>query len=208
MTWLVPPDERTAEGRLPVPWASCLWDGGGDPDVMATALLALHQYDPERFAQTVERGVDFLEREQRPGGAWPSPCYGGRYYAIRAGLRLFGATRPTSRAVARARGALLDTQRPDGAWGKSKQPGDPLSTALAVLGLAEVPAPAVDRDPVRRAIEFLAATQQEDGGWPAVGLYWRLEEAGTPPEMTQFASRALTTGLVVEAILTWRRLTA
>ena len=49
---------------------------------------------------------------------------------------------------------------------------------------------------VKIAISWLTSTQEEDGGWPAAGLYYD----GPPPSNMYWGSRALTTAVVVEAL--------
>lgn len=206
-TWLVPRSERTAQGGLPQPWAACLFD---EPavDVLASFLLGLHRCAPERFATWIRDGLDYLESTQRDDGGWISPFYCGRYYVLYVVLRVLGALRPESPAVANAVGLLRSVQQADGGWGRRSVGSDALSTAVALLGLAAVPEAltADDIDMVDRAVGWLAATREADQMWPAAPLFWRLEEAGRPPAMLPYGTRVITGAYVLNAVLAWLRL--
>lgn len=88
----------------------------------------------------------------------------------------------------------------DGGWGQLRgAPSDAYATgqALYVLSLAGVPS---DREEVRRAAAFLAATQREDGSWPMR----RRGHPGVAPSdnvvpITYFGSAWATLGLVRSA---------
>jgi Squalene-hopene cyclase C-terminal domain len=207
-TWLVPNDERDINGRLPEPWAACLWDSPGDADVLASLLYALYLDDPDRFANHIAYGIDYLERAQREDGGWASPFYCGRFYAIYVCVRFLTAARPESAAVPVALELLRATQQPDGGWGPRSTGSDPLNTALALLALAAAEQRLNDDDFTRsaRAADYLARARTANHLWPACPFYWILDEIGKPPTMKPYASATLTCAFVVKAGMAWRHL--
>lgn len=206
-TWLVPNSERDINGRLPEPWAACLWDSPGDADVLASLLYALYLDHPDRFANHIAHGIDCLEQTQGDDGGWASPFYCGRFYVIYVCLRLFAAARPDSAAVSRALELLRATQQPDGGWGRRSTGSDPLNTALALLALAAAQHRLNDDDFTRsaHAADYLAAAAGRNHLWPACPFYWILDEIGKPPTMTPYSSATVTCAFVVKAGMAWRR---
>jgi squalene-hopene/tetraprenyl-beta-curcumene cyclase len=95
-------------------------------------------------------------------------------------LAQLGETRDTSPALARATQNLLDSQEADGSWfgrwGMNYIYGT--WSALCALNAAGVDrhAPAM-----RRAVGWLVAIQNEDGGWGEGGESYRLDYAGYKP---------------------------
>ena len=67
-----------------------------------------------------------------------------------------------------------------------------MHTALAVNTLVNL---GIESPLVGRAIEHLLAAQAEDGGWPSAPYYH-----GGPQQSVSWGSRALTTGLCLEAL--------
>jgi squalene-hopene cyclase-like protein len=209
-TWLVPNNERDIDGRLPEPWTVCLWDGPGSADVFSSLLYALYVYCPDRFANEIAHGLDYLEQIQREDGAWTSPYYCGRFYALHTCMRLFAAARPGSLAVTSALELLRTTQQRDGGWGRRSTGSDPLSTSFALLALAAAQQSLNDDDFSRsaHAAEYLARASGRNNLWPACSFYWVLDEIGKPPTMTPYASATVTSAFVVKAGIAWRRLYA
>jgi squalene cyclase len=103
-----------------------------------------------------ERAAAWLER-QKPGESTQARA-----------LQLFRDVRAGKPAAELQPGIqrLLGLQREDGGWGQEKElASDAYATgqALYFLGLAGVPR---DRAEIRRAVEFLTASQKVDGSWP------------------------------------------
>lgn len=186
--------ERRGDGSLP------LWIPGtgetedpvqsGEPDVSVTARLlhALWLYDSERFHEVVDAGASWLEARQVPDGTWTSPAYRGPYEPVAATVGFFAAARSNSPALGRAAAFLRRSQRADGAWGLEGQPGDPLSTALALLALAHT--------------------------WPAVGEAGDLDRAHRGRQRLQRfrkqgpavkSGSVLTAAFALRAALRWQR---
>jgi hypothetical protein len=78
---------------------------------------------------------------------------------------------------------LFSCQESDGSF------GNPLSTALAACTLLNFD----QRTPVlRRAVEFLLATQQDDGSWPRIPFF--------ADSVSYYGSEELTAAFCVEAL--------
>lgn len=183
---------------------------GGEPDPGVTARLlhALWLYHPERFDAAIGAGVRWLETQQEPDGGWSSPAERGPYETTADILALLASVSPGSQALGRAAAFLRARQSRDGSWGLARGPGDPTSTAIALLGLARAQAAAGDPgDPERanRAWERLRAWRVNGtkvGGGEVLtaaftlraALLWHRCETGT-----EAAERVFVTVLASEA---------
>ena len=103
----------------------------------------------------------WLRARYRARGAW----HAGWYRNLAYGALEIGHALPAGDPLAaQARRALLQLQNADGGFGL--MPGEPSTanaTGLAIAALLEVPG--ADPDAIRRAIEFLVATQTDSGTW-------------------------------------------
>src|SRR5262249_44806166 len=124
----------------------------------------------------VDRGVAFLRRTQEETGGWLGR-WGVNYiygtWQVLAGLRSVGFDRQDP-MVRRAGAWLKAVQRPGGGWGETCRSYDDPSlmgqgtptasqTAWALLGL--LAAGEEHTDAVRAGIDYLVATQRDDGSW-------------------------------------------
>ena len=169
-TWIVPTHGRTPQQERQAECNRLRWGTGPDNEVMANLLYALRLYKPLDFAETVQRGVTYLETQQEDDGSWVSTWYYGPYYGTFVCLRLLAAARPDSPAIPRALQFLRHHQRPDGGWGLDDA-SDPLSTALALLGLAvtqEMHGELKDHERAAQALISLQRSQETEQGWPRV----------------------------------------
>ncbi|HET7061891.1 MAG TPA: squalene--hopene cyclase [Nitrosospira sp.] len=146
-------------------------------DVTARCAGFLALYGESRHKQNVERGLEFLFRDQEPSGAWFGR-WGSNYiygtWSVLEGLRLIGLDTGHF-AIRRAVQWLKSVQRDDGGWGESnytysapEQAGrfhcsTAFQTAWAVLAL--MAAGEGRSHEVRRGIEYLLYEQSEDGLW-------------------------------------------
>jgi squalene-hopene/tetraprenyl-beta-curcumene cyclase len=201
-TWIIPAANRTQEQERQMKWSESMWGIGPHNEVIANLLYALVTYDSEQFFETVQRGVTYLETQQKADGSWISRWYYGPYYGTYVCLRLLAVVRPDSHAVHRALCFLHQSQRSDDGWGLEGM-SDPLSTSLALLGLASIQRrnDVNNLDRVVRALVYLQNAQQSDGGWPHVQFI-------CPKEGKPYSSRTVTGLYVLKAAVAWHRLTA
>jgi squalene-hopene/tetraprenyl-beta-curcumene cyclase len=146
-------------------------------DVTARCTGFLAKYGEPRHKHNVERGMEFLFREQEANGAWFGR-WGTNYiygtWSVLEAFQLVGLD--TSHiAVRRAVQWLKATQRNDGGWGEGnhsyfapEQAGQfhcstAFQTAWAVLAL--MAAGEGRSNEVRRGIEYLLYEQGQDGLW-------------------------------------------
>lgn len=192
--------------------------GVPDADDTAGAILALHHLAPgdTRVNDAIHAGVVWLLDLQNPDGGIPTFCRGwGRLpfdrsspdltaHAIRAWIAVRKTLsaplqRRVDAALARAESFLAKCQRPDGAWvplwfGHQDDPADenPLyGTSRVVPALAlleESGLRPIDCEPVDRAVRWLVARQNPDGGWAGA------DRAASSMEETGLALEALTAG--------------
>jgi squalene-hopene/tetraprenyl-beta-curcumene cyclase len=208
-TWIVPATNRTAEQSYEAEWIQKAWGTGADPDVMANLLYALSLYDPTVFADVIERGVSYLENRQAVDGSWTSTWYQGPYYGTYVCLRLFAKVKPNSSTFPSALNFLRTHQLADQGWGLEPQ-SDPLSTALAMLGLFFGYSPGADEGDlirVENALSYLQSVQKEDKAWEQCPFI-RMEigrPSGVIQDVLSYGSRTITTALVTKATILWMK---
>jgi squalene-hopene/tetraprenyl-beta-curcumene cyclase len=201
-TWILDP-----RGRSPADQAIRAYVGvvdrivtggwGVHPEVVANLLYGLLLYDPVRYRDPLRRASAYLLAMQQESGAWPSKWYAGPYYGTFCAVAVLGVLTPNSPALSRARAFLLSKQHADGSWGE--EGGDPLSTGLALLALCRgcfSRVPGTDTA-VERGADYLARTQEADGGWPAVTWLSFLSLDGPIAS----GSRTITTAFCLKALL-------
>ncbi len=146
-------------------------------DVTARCILFLKLVDPVAYADAINRGLQFLHREQEDEGCWFGR-WGTNYiygtWSVLAALEVLGEP-VNAPYVRRAVRWLKSTQRTDGGWGESNDSyadrdlmgSAPRSTAFqtawALLGL--MAAGEVDSAAVDSGIKYLQRTQYADGLW-------------------------------------------
>ncbi|HSE95556.1 MAG TPA: prenyltransferase/squalene oxidase repeat-containing protein, partial [Methylomirabilota bacterium] len=142
--------------------------------VECLARLGVPPSDP-----AIRRGLAYLRRTQTPDGAWYGRWGVNYLYGTWSVLQALGAVGilRTDPMVTRAVAWLEARQNPDGGWGESadsyaqprsagRGPSTPSQTAWALLGLFA--AGRADGSVVERGLDYLVATQQDDGGWSDV----------------------------------------
>jgi squalene/oxidosqualene cyclase-like protein len=151
----------------------------------AACMLALTQYRAaypdahvQPIARALERGRDYLLREQRVDGSFEGSwgiCFTyGTWFGIE-GLRA-GGVAPESAAVRAAVAFLISKQLPDGGWGETAESslhrryvhaeqGQAVMTSWALLAL--VAGGAVHSRALEKGVAFLLRRQRADGGFPA-----------------------------------------
>lgn len=146
-------------------------------DLTARCIMLLSQVDPIGYGKAIAAGLDFLRREQEHHGSWFGR-WGVNYvygtWSVLIALEAAGE-RPDQPYIRHAVKWLKDSQQHDGGWGESCSTYcDPtpagrgcestsFQTAWAMLGL--MAAGEADSLEVRRGVEYLLSTQNEDGLW-------------------------------------------
>jgi squalene-hopene/tetraprenyl-beta-curcumene cyclase len=147
-------------------------------DVTARVVTALALVGRAADRPALARAIAFLRREQEPDGSWFGR-WGTNYlygtWSVLMALAQAGLD-AQDEAVGRAVVWLRRQQNPDGGWGESNdtyaQPdpalrraaaSNPYQSAWALLGL--IAAGSGASEAVRRGIDYLLRTQQEDGLW-------------------------------------------
>jgi squalene-hopene/tetraprenyl-beta-curcumene cyclase len=146
------------------------------PDITARVLEALGHYGFGVDHPQVQRALDFLHRTQEASGSWIGR-WGVNYiygtWQVLCGLRSIGFDMHDP-MVRRALAWLQKVQQPGGGWGETCRSyddpslagkGAPTASQTAWALLALLAAHEQDSDAVRTGIDYLLATQEEDGDW-------------------------------------------
>jgi squalene-hopene/tetraprenyl-beta-curcumene cyclase len=145
-------------------------------DVTARCVSFLAQIGMPADAPVLSRALAFLRRAQEPDGSWFGRWGTNYIYGTWSVLCALNAAEVAldDPAMRRAVDWLLAVQRDDGGWGEDEESyalaphgrytqSTPSQTAWALLGL--MAAGAVNHPAVARGIEYLMATQRDDGEW-------------------------------------------
>ena len=192
-TWIIPDEDRDRLEEAQAKLRGENWGPGPDAEVMANLLYALVLWDRQEDADLLNPGLDFLESCQAEDGSWSAKWYWGPFYGTYVCLRLLAAARVESKTIRPAQAFLVEQQRDDGGWGDGEA-SDPLSTSLALLGLAACDSSASRVDAaewVQRGLDYLERTRQTDGGWANVPFI----------RIPTYGSRTVTTLYVLKACL-------
>jgi squalene-hopene/tetraprenyl-beta-curcumene cyclase len=146
------------------------------PDITARVLEALGLFGYGLDHPQVKRAIAFIRRTQDANGYWPGR-WGVNYiygtWQVLLGLSVIDFDRRDP-MVAKAVDWLKQVQQAPGCWGESCRSyddpqwagkGEPTAsqTAWALLGL--VAAGDGDSEAVKRGVQYLVETQQDDGNW-------------------------------------------
>jgi hypothetical protein len=197
-TWILDPRAVSSADATVREYLGIMGGWGVHPEVVANFLYGLLLADPVRYAQPLQMGADYLRSVQAPEGSWSSKWYKGPYYGTFRAVAVLAALAPRSEALDRARLFLTSRQLASGAFGESG--GDPLSTALACLTLAQLG----EHQAAAHAEEYLQSAQERDGGFPA--CTWISFPTMDGP--VDYGSRTMTTAFCLKAMLAlldWRR---
>jgi squalene-hopene/tetraprenyl-beta-curcumene cyclase len=145
-------------------------------DVSARCVSMLAQVGMKRGTPAIDRGVEYLWKEQEKDGSWYGRWGTNYIYGTWSALCALNAAGEDHAhpGFAKAIEYLVSTQKADGGWGEDgisyydghhgEGPNSTASqTAWAVLGL--MAAGAVDHPAVQRGIDFLMRTRQDTGLW-------------------------------------------
>jgi prenyltransferase beta subunit len=167
-------------------WPMDVGNAAGSPATYGTALATWQALrvlqavrPPVEFATATQRALRWL-RQQRPQNV-PLAATLLLAFPQDAGLR--------TQCV----NFLRQAQTRDGGWGPyASAPPEAFDTALALLALAQVRQHTSVEPLIQRGRQFLTATQNPDGSWPATTR---------PPGGTSYAQQMSTTGWATQALL-------
>ncbi len=145
-------------------------------DITGRVLEMLAAYGHTRDEKPVQRGLEFLRKNQEPDGSWFGRWGVNYIYGTMQVLRGFEAMGEDIHEphIQQAAEWLRMVQHPDGGWGEScgsydapdtkgQGPSTPSQTAWAIMGL--LAAGDTRSDSVARGIAYLMTTQKKDGSW-------------------------------------------
>jgi squalene-hopene/tetraprenyl-beta-curcumene cyclase len=131
-----------------------------EPVVTGAALESLASCGDAKLQPALNRGRHFLRSQQCGDGSWAKPDGAQPILCTSAAIRglLAAGASADDDCIAAAANWLVVQQQPSGAWN-----GSATQSAWALLGL--IAAGKANHLAVRRGIEFLLDTQDDDGGW-------------------------------------------
>ncbi|KAF0116375.1 MAG: squalene-hopene cyclase [Rhodospirillaceae bacterium] len=145
-------------------------------DVSARCLGMLGQLGTLRTAPAMERGLDWLRRQQEADGSWFGRWGTNYIYGTWSALNAFAASGEDMSAphIRLSVVYLQNRQRPDGGWGEEcasywshrkndEQDSTPSQTAWALLGL--MAAGEVESAEVARGVRFLLSAPRQGARW-------------------------------------------
>ena len=145
------------------------------PDLAARVLECLGQFGWDTSHPRVERGVQYLLKEQTPEGAWYGRWGVNYVYGTSGVLRALTAVRADAKsAIEKGLQWLCSVQKPDGGFGESCETYDnekltgsgestPSQTAWGLLGLLTgLPS---EHEAVQRSVQYLLKHQNDAGSW-------------------------------------------
>ena len=203
-------NEQHADGGIPT-WIldSCRTDAnnsilrylpimggwGIHPEVVANLACGLVSYNYNRFSECIVSMQAYIMSNQMADGHWDSKWYCGPFYGTLKCLQAISTASDCEHGVNQALGFLRQRQNDDFSWGIIDG-GDPLSTALAALGLLQVNAPS-DEERLVQAVRWLISHQLADGSWCAIP--WISFPFAGGHET--YSSRVITTAFCVKALI-------
>ncbi|TMQ14059.1 MAG: hypothetical protein E6J90_03095 [Deltaproteobacteria bacterium] len=190
-TWILDPRVSSSADAIVRQYLGIMGGWGVHPEVVANFLYGLLLVDRDRYAQALQQGSDYLRSVQAPEGFWPCKWYRGPYYGTFRVVAVLASLAPGSEALDRARSFLVSRQLPSGAFGDGE--GEPLSTALACLALAQLG----EHRAAARAEQYLIGTQEPDGGFAA--CTWISFPSMDGP--VDYGSRTMTTAFCLKAMV-------
>jgi squalene-hopene/tetraprenyl-beta-curcumene cyclase len=145
-------------------------------DVSARCLSYLAQIGYDRDHPVMQRGLDYMRREQEADGSWFGRWGTNYIYGTWSALCAFNVAgeAPDAPHIRKAVDWLKARQRPDGGWGEDCasyweerkdecKASTPSQTAWALLGL--MAAGEVDSPAVKRGIDYLLACPRDGAKW-------------------------------------------
>jgi squalene-hopene/tetraprenyl-beta-curcumene cyclase len=147
-----------------------------DVSARCVSLLAALGGADTGYRATLDKCVRYLSRQQEDSGAWFGRWGCNYIYGTWSALTALSdaGIAPADSRISRGADWLEQRQNPDGGWGESNASyGDPslagngpstsFQTAWALLGL--MAAGRTQTQSVRRGVNYLVRTQQQDGFW-------------------------------------------
>ncbi|NRQ31773.1 hypothetical protein HII36_07960 [Nonomuraea sp. NN258] len=174
----------------------CTWQGedGFSISVQAHVLDAFGAYAaarPERAAAylpVIDRLARLLAERQQPDGSWDDRWHASPYYATLSCVLALGeyGGPHAGDAVARARAWVLDTQRPDGSWGRWDGTVEETAYAVQALLLPTQSGSGAEARAAARGYEYLRSSG-EMSDYPPL---WHDKDLYTPIAIVKAATLA------------------
>lgn len=192
-TWIIPKSGKSEIQLRQESFNETKWGKGPDLEVVANFVYALHLYNKSLLKDQIERGVEYIAKEQDESGFWNSRWYYGNFYGTYVSIRVLKLFENNyNNNIQTALEYLTDAQNLDGGYSMdNKGESDPLSTSLAILALKFITGN--ESDTIRNAERYLTETQNKNGCWNAIDF---IKPKGSYP----YGSITLTTAFVLKAL--------
>ncbi|MCM2301322.1 MAG: prenyltransferase [Flavobacteriaceae bacterium] len=192
-TWVIPKEGQNKVQKRQEYFNATKWGKGPDVEVVANFTYSLAILDKEQYWDVIKKAISYIVDQQETKGYWESRWYYGNYYGTYVCLRsLREFEKDFKKEIRNALYFLTSSQNEDGGFSIDKnKASDPLSTALATLGLKLF----FDKnyEAIKKAVIYLKNLQNEDGSWMAVDFI-------KPKVHEPYKSKTLTTAYVLKAL--------
>jgi squalene-hopene/tetraprenyl-beta-curcumene cyclase len=169
-TWILPNANKSDEQELQTLWINKAWGTGSDPEVIANLIYALVLFDKQRFANDINRGIQFLLDNHEGQYRWKSTWYYGNYYGTYVAVRALCAANANKSVIEGVINFIEKSRLPNGSWALEGKDGDALQTALALLALSIAKKHlehSLDKYWLTISYDYLQQTYTTQNGWPS-----------------------------------------
>jgi hypothetical protein len=208
-TWLIDPDDASPTAVAQRNWVTMNVSPGPHVEVVANFLHSAHIFDKHRWFADILAGRHWVQQQQWEDGRWACEWYESDLWSQWVCTRVL-ADAPLRPAVRKSVQYVLTRQLSGGGWALTdvEPAGDPLSTSLALLVLAEARLAGCEVAPsrVRAGLKRLASWLAADDLLPAVPCIRMTGRSLVADGIGSDAhgSNALTTALACRAVFRWR----
>lgn len=190
-TWILPAKRNALQDRKNY-FNETKWGKGPDNEVMGNILTGMAISGRKEYEHYIQKGIDYLLKQQHHSGYWESRWYYGNYYGTMIIVTLLAEFKEQyKQATDKAQQFIISTQNEDGGWGIDKNKSDALNTAFAISCLKFCGMP--ENKIIKKGFQYLKNSQCEDFSWNSTPFIY---PRGNDP----YQSKTITTAFVIKCL--------